>query len=76
MLISVVYLYSDNNNIKIKKMQEAIINEKTELLKSLTTKENFIQIVKSILLPLFNNHSKESFDYICQKLDLEIKKLS
>ena len=57
-------------------MQEAIINEKTELLKNLTTKENYIQIVKNILLPLWNNHTKESFDFICEQLDLEIKKLS
>ena len=57
-------------------MQEALINEKTEILKNLTTKENFIKICKEILIPLWANHSNESFKIICNKLDLQIKLLS
>jgi hypothetical protein len=57
-------------------MQEAIINEKTELLRSLTTKENFIQILKETLIPLWNKHSNESFDFICKELDKNIINLN
>lgn len=54
-------------------MQEAIINEKLEVLRSLTTKENYIKILQSILLPLWNNHSQQSFEFICEQLDNKIK---
>jgi hypothetical protein len=56
-------------------MHEAIITEKTEVLKSLTTKENYIKILQSILIPLWNVHSIESFNQICTNLDNQIKLL-
>lgn len=57
-------------------MQEAIITEKCNLLQSLTTKENFIKITKEIMMPLWNNHSEESFNFICNELDKNITLLN
>lgn len=56
-------------------MHEAIILEKTEILRSLTTKENYIKILQSILKPLWNIHNVEAFNKICIELDSQIKLL-
>ena len=56
-------------------MHEAIILEKTELLRSLTTKQNYIKILQSILKPLWNVHNVETFEQICTELDNQIKLL-
>jgi len=56
-------------------MHEAIILEKTELLRSLTTKENFVKIAQTLLKPLWSIHNKDSFEQICNELDNQIKLL-
>lgn len=57
-------------------MYEAIILEKLDLLKiSLNNKTEYIRILSNIGKNLWNNHSKESFEIICNKIDLEIEKI-
>ena len=63
------------NTLKNIIMYEAIINEKTTQLRSLTTKQDYILILTKIMLGLWNIHSVESFNIICRELDFEISKL-